>query len=137
MKVAAAALLLLLAVAVAFCQGDDFLEAVKLLERISSEGIDVTPYVEQLNRALELYRANRTSEADALVARVLYLLRELESRLPIFRFQKWLQVGTTVALLLAIPPLFYYFFPRVYALVWAYSRKDWVVKEVSKRGSRR
>lgn len=113
------------------------IEAVRLLEKLSSEGVDISQQVEELNVALELYRSNRTAEAEALVARTLQRLVELEQQLPTFRFQKWLRVGATVAALLAVPPLFYYFFPRLYALAWAYARRDWVVKEVKRSGSRR
>lgn len=132
----AALLSLMLAVPVAFCQGD-LLEALRLLERLSGEGVDVSAYVEQLNRVLELYRVNRSVEADALLLQVLNQLRELDSQLPTIRLYRWLRIGTSVAALLMIPPLFYYFFPRAYALVWAYSKRNWLVREVSKRGSRR
>lgn len=113
------------------------MEAVRLLERLSGEGVNVSAHVEQLNRVLDLYRANRTDEADALLVQVLNQLRELASQLPTFRLHKWLQIGVSVTALLAIPPLFYYFFPRAYALVWAYSRRNWLVRRVSRRGSRR
>ncbi|MEM4444575.1 MAG: hypothetical protein QXJ21_04315 [Thermofilum sp.] len=131
-----ALLSLMLAAPVAFCQRD-LPEAVKLLERLSGEGVDVSAYVEQLNRVLELYRVNRSVEADALLVQVLNHLRELDSQLPAIRLYRWLRIGTSVATLLMIPPLFYYFFPRAHALVWAYSKRNWLVREVSKRGHRR
>lgn len=139
MKAATLALMVVLLsvqLRLAFCDGS-LIEALRLLERLGSEGIDVLPYVEQLNRALELYRMNMTAEAEMLMTRVLSELRELDAQLPSVRFQRWLRVGVTVAGLLAIPPLFYYLFPRAYALAWAYSRRNWVVKRVSKSDSRR
>lgn len=120
----------------AFCE-ENLLEALRLLERLGGEGIDISLYVEQLNRALELYQENRTAEANALMIQVLGQLRELDSHLPSVRFQRWLRVGMTVAGLLVLPPLFYYVFPRVYALTWAYTRRSWIVRKVSKRESRR
>lgn len=128
--------LLLVHLRLAFCE-ENLLSALRLLERLGSEGVDVSPYAERLTRALELYQENRTVEADALVAQVLSQLRELDSQLPSLRLQRWLRVGATVAGLLAIPPLFYYLFPRAYALAWAYSRRNWVVKKVRNYGARR
>lgn len=115
----------------------ELLEAVRLLERLSSEGVDVSRQVEELNRALELYRANKTVEADELVAHVLQQLVRLEEQLPAYRLQRWLRMGAMVAALLAAPPLFYYFFPRLYALIWAYARRNWIAKAVRRSDSRR
>ncbi|MEZ0345668.1 MAG: hypothetical protein ABWK01_03880 [Infirmifilum sp.] len=112
-------------------------EAMKLLEELSAEGVNVSGQVKALNQALDLYRSNRTAEADALVTNVLQQLYNLEAQLPSYRLQKWLYIGLTLAVLLSIPPLFYYYFPRLYALAWAYSRKDWLLKEVKKRDHRR
>lgn len=137
MKFAIALLLALLAAPVTLCQEENLLEVLRLLERVSAEGIDVSPYVERLNEALDLYNANRTIEADTLMDQVFSELKELESQLAFFRLQKWLRLGATVAALLAIPPLFYFLFPRAYALVWAFSRRNWIMKEVVRRGSRR
>ncbi|MEM0024624.1 MAG: hypothetical protein QXF90_08155 [Thermofilaceae archaeon] len=116
---------------------DRFFECVKLLEKLSEEGVDVSMQVQTLNVALEMYRANKSVEAEAIIERLLRELREAEQQLPRYRLQKWLQVGVRVVALLAIPPLFYYFFPRLYALAWAYSRRGWVLKEVVKRDTKR
>jgi uncharacterized protein YoaH (UPF0181 family) len=109
-------------------------EAFRLVERLSSEGVDVSGQIAALNRALELYAENRTGEADALVAEAVRQLESLEQQLPRIRAARWASLGLTVAALAAVPPLFYYFFPRLYALAWAYARGRWLVR---KRGNRR
>ncbi|MEM0267094.1 MAG: hypothetical protein QXV98_00590 [Thermofilaceae archaeon] len=117
---------------------NQLLEAVKLLERLSEEGFDVSAQVRALNEALELCRANKPEEAEQIIQQVTSQLREYEQQLPSYRIGKWLRVGATTAILLAFPPLFYYFFPRAYALAWAYSRRKWLVKKkVGRSGSRR
>ncbi|MCX8181411.1 MAG: hypothetical protein N3E41_08590 [Thermofilaceae archaeon] len=127
---------ILLSTSIVYSEGA-FLEALRLLEELSSEGVDVSFQVRELNRALELYRGNLTAEAGAIVTRVLQQLTELKRELPTFKFWKWLDVGSRVAILLAIPPAFYYFFPRLYALAWAYSRRNWLAKEVKKKNDSR
>ena len=126
--------LALLACAAAQPGVERVVEAFKLVERLSSEGVDVSGQIAMLNRALELYAENGTSEADALVAEALRQLEALEQQLPQLRAAKWASLGATVATLAAVPPFFYYFFPRLYALAWARARKRWVVR---KRGNRR
>lgn len=123
----------------AYAQGGTSpLEAVKLLERLSAEGVNVTAQIKALNIALEMYRANKSEEAESIVQKVIQELREYERELPDFLFQKWLRTGATVTALLVTPPLFYYFFPRVYALAWAYTRRRWIVRrKVVKSDSRR
>lgn len=119
----------------ALCE-TSFVEAVKLLEKLGEEGMDVSAHIAALNEALQLYRENRTAEAEELIGQVLNQLRVAEQSLPAYRLQKWLRVGVAVAVLTAIPPLFYYFFPRVYAFAWAISRRKWVVKGGRANGSR-
>ena len=113
----------------------DLRQAIAMLEELSSEGLNVTAYVDQLNKALELYRANRTSEADEIVAEALAQLQQLHAQLPQYRLAKWVSAGLQLALLAALPPLFYYFFPRVYALAWAYARRKWIARRVNRRAT--
>ena len=108
-------------------------QTIKSLEELSAEGINVTTYIDQLNRALELYRANKTEDADELVARTLVQLQQLSAQLPQYRLVKWVSVILQIAVLAALPPLFYYFFPRVYALAWAYARRKWIARRVRGR----
>jgi hypothetical protein len=126
--------LALLACAAAQPGVERVVEAFKLVERLSSEGVDVSGQIAMLNRALELYAKNRTGEADALVAEAARQLESLEQQLPRIRAARWAGLGFTVAGLAAVPPLFYYFFPRLYALAWARARRRWLVR---KRGNRR
>lgn len=126
--------LALLACAAAQPGVERVVEAFKLVERLSAEGVDVSGQIALLNRALELCRENRTSEADALIAEAERQLEALEQQLPQIRAARWTSLGVTVAALAAIPPLFYYFFPRLYALAWARVRRRWLVR---KRGNRR
>jgi len=109
-------------------------EAFKLVERLSAEGVDVSGQIATLNRALELYREGRAGEADALVAEAAGQLEALEQQLPRIRAARWVSLGVTAAALAAVPPLFYYFFPRLYALAWARARRRWLVR---RRGNRR
>lgn len=111
--------------------------AVMLIEELSSEGMNVTAQIHTLNKALELYRLNRTTEADALVNEALQQLEYLHDQLPQYKLHKLLFLGAQLATFFSIPLLFYYFFPRVYALAWAYVRRDWTVKKVKKRDNRR
>lgn len=120
----------------AFCE-NRFLEAVRILEKLSEEGVDVSAHVQALNEALELHRANKTEEAEAVIEHALYQLKSAEQQLPAYRFQKWFRIGVTVAVLIMLPPTFYYFFPRIYALAWAYFKRGWTVKKVKKDGAGR
>lgn len=103
----------------------DLEQAVALLEELSAEGVNVDTYVNKLNRALELYMMNRTDEADAIVVELLAQLQQEHAQLPRYRLVKWVNIGLQIAVLAAIPPLFYYFFQRIYALAWAHARRKW------------
>ena len=127
-------LLALLACAAAQPGVEKVAVAFKLVERLSAEGVDVSEQIATLNKALELYREGRAGEADALVAEAAGQLEALEQQLPRIRAARWASLGVTVAALAAVPPLFYYFFPRLYALAWARARRRWLVR---KRGNRR
>jgi len=136
-RLALPALALLACAALAQPGEERVVQAFKLLAQLSAEGVDVSSQVARLNRALELYRENRTSEADALVAGVVRDSEALELQLPYYRLARWVGLGASVAALAAAPPLFYYLFPRLYALAWAYARRRWLVRRVGRRGAGR
>ncbi len=116
-------------------QPNALINAFKLLEDLSAEGVNVSQEIDLLNKALELYAKNRSSEADALVEEAFSRLEAMHSQLPQHRLRRWVNLGITIAALAASPLLFYYLFPRLYALIWAYMRRNWIVRRV-KNGSR-
>ena len=60
-------------------------------------------------------------------------LDKLREKLPSMKLEENLERGAAIIALAATPVLFYYFFPRLYALVWLYSRRSYIVRH-SRRG---
>lgn len=105
-----------------------FTQCVKLLEELSSGGMNVSKQVELLNTAIRYIEANQTEKAQPLVVEAYTQLSQMSQELPSFKLAQNMQRGVLVSVLAAAPILFYYFFPRLYALIWLHNRRTYIVK---------
>ena len=108
-------------------------QCVKLVEELSSEGVNVSQQVELLNTAIKYLELNQPEAARPLVEEAFAQLDELREKLPSMKLEENLKRGAAILALAATPALFYYFFPRLYALVWLHNRRSYVVRH-SRRG---
>ena len=98
------------------------------LSLIRSRGVNVTKYVNELNRAVSLYESGNSSEAYAIVDNLsneipglLRLSEKVHMHILIKRY-------TAVGLLLVTPVLVYLLLPRAYLYLWYASRRNWIVE---------
>lgn len=106
-----------------------FVQCIRLAEVLSSEGVNVSQQVELLNRAIRYLELNQPEEAWPLVEEAYAQLSEMYGRLPSVKLRENLERGVVILALAAAPVLFYYFFPRLYAFVWLYNRRSYVVRQ--------
>ena len=109
-----------------------FTQCIRLAEILSGEGINVSQQVELLNKAIVYLEANQTEAALPLLDEAYQQLSVMYEKLPSVKLRENLERGAVILALAATPALFYYFFPRLYALVWLYNRRSYIVRHNKK-----
>jgi hypothetical protein len=109
-----------------------FTQCIRLAEILSGEGINVSQQVELLNRAIVYLEANQTEAALPLLDEAYQQLSEMYEKLPSVKLRENLERGAVILALAATQALFYHFFPRLYALVWLYNRRSYIVRQNKK-----
>ena len=113
---------------------EKFLSMYSRVVNLALKGINVSQYVINLDKALQLLEANKSEEALELMSRVEADLRELESRADNIVLTQTLSKYATAVAILSIPILVYFLLPRLYVYAWFKSRRRWVI--VNERNKR-
>ncbi len=109
-----------------------FTELFRYVEELSSEGMNVSLIVSELNDVLTLIEENTTESLTKAMDRLRDIeleVSELRGELPSFKFWRDVTLVTKVAILASIPILTYLLLPRVYISLWLKYRRRWVVKK--------
>ena len=109
-----------------------FTELFRYVEELSSEGMNVSLIVSELNDVLTLIEENTTESLTKAMDRLRDIeleVSELRGELSSFKFWRDVSLATKIAVLASIPILMYLLLPRVYISLWFKCRRRWVVKK--------
>ena len=99
------------------------------LEKISESGVNVNPQVQELNEALQLLQnGSNPNEAEKLIQQVNSSIPQLESEASTLSLEHQIVKYSTIAALIVLGFLTYYFGPRFLWKAWIKMRSRWVVK---------
>jgi hypothetical protein len=97
------------------------------LEELRRSRVDVSSLTSSLDEAVRLWESGDVEGAYRIVESVRFKVERLKGEAPRVYALHIARVTLTVLALLAIPPLFYILFPRLYLWLWFTSRRGWVV----------
>jgi hypothetical protein len=100
---------------------------VRDLEELKRSRVDVSGLVASLDEAVRLWESGDVEGASRVLESVRFEVERLKGEAPRVYALHVARVTLTVLALLAIPPLFYMLFPRLYLRLWFNSRRGWVV----------
>jgi len=99
------------------------------LEKISESGVNVNPQIQELNEALQLLQnCSNLKEAEKLIQQVNSSIPQLESEASALYLEHQIVKYSTIAALIVLGFLTYYFGPRFLWKAWVKMRSKWVVK---------
>jgi predicted PurR-regulated permease PerM len=99
------------------------------LEKISESGVNVNPQIQELNEALQLLQNDSNpKEAEMLIQQVNSSIPQLESEASTLCLEHQIVKYSTIAALIVLGFLTYYFGPRFLWKAWIKMRSRWVVK---------
>jgi hypothetical protein len=112
-----------------YAEGIDDLVAplVGDLEELRRSRVDVSGLVASLDEAVRLWESGDVEGASKVLESVRFEVERLKGEAPRVYALHVARVTLTVLALLALPPLFYTLFPRIYLKLWFNSRRGWVV----------
>lgn len=109
------------------------LQLLKRLQYLESRHVNVTGLVDEVNTALQLAQKGNTGEAEKILSNVEAEVSKLEPQAET-HYKMYIAVKTLeVTVVLSIPILFYYGFPRLYLYTWFRLRRRWQVRDGSTR----
>ena len=97
------------------------------LEELRRSRVDVSSLTTSLDEAVRLWESGDVEGASRIVESVRFEVERLKGEAPRVYALHITRVTLTVLALLALPPLFYTLFPRLYLRLWFNSRRSWVV----------
>jgi len=100
---------------------------VRDLEELGRSRVDVSGLVASLDEAVRLWESGDVEGASRVLESVRFEVERLKGEASGVYALHVARVTLTVLALLAIPPLFYMLFPRLYLRLWFNSRRGWVV----------
>ena len=111
-------------------------EALALLSRIQyleEKGVNTTTLARGLNKTFALIQAGRLGEAYQELRRVAAETSRLEETATQHYLYTTASKAAVIAALLLVPVLFYLYFPRLYARLWLWLHRRWLVDESPRR----
>lgn len=110
---------------------DRSLRLLKRLQYLESRHENVTRLVDEVNMAVQLAQQGNASMAERILDSVEADVSKLEASVAA-HYNVYITVkASEVAVILSIPVLFYYGFPRLYLYIWFRLRRRWYVKDGS------
>jgi hypothetical protein len=100
---------------------------VRDLEELRRSRVDVSGLVASMDEAVRLWESGDVEGASRVLESVRFEVERLKGEASGVYALQVARVAVTVLALLAIPPLFYMLFPRLYLRLWFNSRRGWVV----------
>ena len=110
-------------------------ELISIYSRVvslSEVGVNVTPVVHELRRALTLIDEgdnHSLAEASLILRNASMEVSVLEAEAPRIKLINELSLYGTVAALASIPILIYFLLPKAYLLYWFRTRRRWLVRD--------
>lgn len=98
------------------------------VEKLGSEGMNVSKIISLLNKALDIVENDgNISRAFMYVDEADRLSKKMMDELPSFVFWKQIRLYSTIAVILSIPIIVYFWGPRLFLIVWFRLRRKWRV----------
>jgi len=99
------------------------------VEKLGSEGINVTKQIIMLNAALKEFEKGNYGAVETILAEIRELNSNQIAQLGNYRITRFIETYGLAAFYLSIPIVFYLLFPRLYFRVWFRARRKWLVEK--------